>query len=102
MGVVELIVRKSEEEHAVLHVARRMPANKCQHLWSWRRFHVPARRSTGCGLNRAYSVLTVFLSPFSAASSACHASVAHFTRTGNSFTPAKISSLPRSPPSQDL
>ena len=46
------------------------------------------------GHNRIYSVETASCLPSSAACSVCHASVAHFTRTGNSDTPANTASLP--------
>ena len=44
----------------------------------------------------SYSVETASCLPSSAACSVCQASVAHFTRTGNSDTPEKTASLPSS------
>src|ERR1043166_4251935 len=51
----------------------------------------------GCRIGHEYhSVETASLFSWSAACSACQASVAHFTRVGNSHTPEKTTSLPKS------
>src|SRR4029079_1307263 len=48
--------------------------------------------------HRSSSVEMVLSVPLNAAFSVCQASVAHFTRAGNSRTPEKTASLPSSPP----
>ena len=46
------------------------------------------------GVRVSYSVLTGSTAPVRADFMVCHESVAHFTRTGNSRTPARATSLP--------
>src|SRR5206468_3945798 len=53
-------------------------------------------RGDGRG-RHAHSSDTISFFAWIAASSVCHARLAHFTRTGNSHTPERTASLPRDP-----
>src|SRR5262249_38477524 len=57
---------------------------------------VRTARSARPSYDPGYSVDTGFSSPANAAWNVCQASVAHFTRTGNSRTPVNTASFPRS------
>src|SRR5205807_2365876 len=67
-----------------------------EHFLAARNHHGFGVSGQGYFFAHVHSVLTVSLSPSSALLSVCHASVAHFTRAGNSDTPENAARRPSS------